>query len=178
MKVGLIIGHKQDSPGACNQKHGVCEYTFNEQLAVDIYDKMKAEHPGIRVQIIKRTSYSALPGSVNYYNPDFCISLHCNAINGKVNGTEVLYYHKSDNSQKLARILQDELLAAFGFKDRGILPRTVEDRGGHLLKHTVMPCVIAEPFFIDNDEAYESVINNYEKLVDAYVNAIVKYSKE
>lgn len=175
MKVGLIIGHKQKAPGACNKTHDICEYQFNEQLAVDIYDKLKNEHPEIEVQIIKRITYKRLPADVNRYAPDFCISLHCNAFNGKANGTEVLYYHTSTDGKRLAEILQDELMKALGFKNRGILPRGTEDRGGYLLRYTDMPTVISEPFFIDNDNAYKMVLEKYDQLVAAHVNAITRY---
>jgi N-acetylmuramoyl-L-alanine amidase len=173
MKVGLIVGHKHDRPGACNDKHNLCEYQFNDQLAADIYDKMKIDHPDIEVNIIRRRTYNELPSDVNKWNPDFAISLHCNAFNKKANGTEVLYYHTSAKGKELAEVLQKELLNALGFNDRGILPRGTEDRGGYLLRYTNMPCVIAEPFFIDNDAALETVQAKYTELVQAYINTIV-----
>jgi N-acetylmuramoyl-L-alanine amidase len=178
MRVGLIVGHKKDAPGACNKTHKICEYEFNDQLACDIYDRIKVRSDtNIEVKIIRRRTYKQLPSDVNAYEPDFCISLHCNAFNGKWNGSEVLYYHTSDKGKKMARILQDKFLSALGFKDRGILPRGTEDRGGYLLRYTNMPCVIAEPFFLDNDSAYEHVKNNYDALVNAYVEAIIEMQK-
>jgi N-acetylmuramoyl-L-alanine amidase len=178
MKLGLIVGHKPSAPGACNKKHSICEYEFNDQLACDIYDKLKIRSDtNIDVQIIRRKTYKSLPSDVNKFEPDFCISLHCNAFNGKANGTEVLYYHTSTKGKQMAQILQQKLLDALGFNDRGILPRGTEDRGGYLLRYTAMPCVISEPFFIDNDEAYEYVKNNYDKLVDAHVESIIEMQK-
>lgn len=177
MKVGLIIGHKPCSPGACNKKHNICEYQFNDALACHITDLMKKFKPSIEVQIIRRRSYRTLPDDVNKLNPDFCISLHCNAFNKKWNGTEVLYYHRSKNGKKLAEILQICLLNALGFRDRKILPTTTEDRGGTLLRYTNMPCVIAEPFFIDNDQAFEDVQSKYDALTQAYVDCIVEMAK-
>jgi N-acetylmuramoyl-L-alanine amidase len=100
MRVGLIVGHKKDAPGACNKTHKICEYEFNDQLACDIYDRIKVRSDtNIEVKIIRRRTYKQLPSDVNAYEPDFCISLHCNAFNGKWNGSEVLYYHTSDKGR-------------------------------------------------------------------------------
>jgi N-acetylmuramoyl-L-alanine amidase len=175
MKVALIVGHTSKSPGACNKKHGVCEYPFNDKLSIEIYDSMKINYPHIHLVIIRRRSYKTLPQDVNAVNPKFAISMHCNAINGNINFTETLYYHTSDRGKKLAEIVQKEMVQALGFRDRGIKPKTVEDRGGHILRYTNMPVVIAEPFFIDNDSAFEHVIKNkYDMLKNAYIQSLVK----
>ena len=176
MKVGLIVGHKANKPGACNKKHKICEYQFNDQLACDIYDKLKVDDPDLDVIIIRRRTYKTLPDDVNKLNPDFCISLHCNAFNTKASGTEVLHYHTSKNGKKLAELLHKELLAALGLRDRKVQGKGTEDRGGHLLRYTNMPCVISEPFFIDNDVEYEFVLSKYDDLVNAHVNAILEYA--
>jgi hypothetical protein len=41
-----------------------------------------------------------------------------------------------------------------------------------------MPGVIAEPFFIDNDNAYETIMTSYNKLVKAYVDSIEEITKK
>ena len=181
MKCILVIGHKEQSQGACNQKHGICEYGFNDQLACDVYDELKVKGSEINIRIIRRQTYKELPDDINKAGADFFISMHCNAAaegyTGKWNGTETLYYYKSKRSKKIAEIVQKNMLKAYGFKDRGVLPRATEDRGGTLLRYTNMPGVIAEPFFIDNNDAYEIVMINYDKLVKAYANSIEEIAK-
>lgn len=172
MKCALVIGHRANRPGACNTKHNICEYGFNDKLVCDVYDYMKEKGSDINIRIIHRRIYKELPDDINKINPDFFISLHCNAFDGKTNGTEMLYYHTSERSKKIAEIMQKIMIKAFGFKNRGVRPRTTEDRGGTLLRYTDMPGVIAEPFFIDNDDAYETVMENYDKLIKAYVDSI------
>ncbi len=167
-KCALVIGHKKASPGAINVASGLTEFAFNEKLAMDIEQVTR----GVEVQRIYRRTYSTLPADINDYRPDFIISLHCNAFNKTASGTEVLYYHRSQKSQALAELLQAELIRALGLKDRGTKPRSSEDRGGHLLKNTAAPCVISEPFFIDNDQDLAIVESNYEALVSAYANTI------
>jgi len=175
MKCGLVVGHKANRPGACNKKHNMCEYQFNDKLACDIYDNLVGSQ--IDIKIIKRRVYNELPYDINKVNPDFFISMHCNAFNGKWNGTETLYYYKSKKSKKVAEIFQKNMLDELGFKNRGILPRATEDRGGTLLRYTNMPGVIAEPFFIDNNDAYETVMANYDKIVNAYADSIDEVAK-
>lgn len=40
------------------------------------------------------------------------------------------------------------------------------------MKYTHAPCVIAEPFFIDNDGDYARAMERYEQLVEGYARAI------
>jgi len=177
-RCALVIGHKKNSPGAGNQNAGISEFTFNDQLAHAIEKEVdKISQSSIEVQRIYRRTYSTLPSDINEYQPDFIISLHCNAYNRTASGTEVLYYHRSSKGKELANILQQQLLSALQLKDRGIKSRTTEDRGGYLLKNTNAPCLISEPFFIDNDQDLEIVNRNYEKLIAAYAKAISNMAK-
>ena len=164
----LVIGHKKSSPGACNEVAGVTEFEFNEKLAMEIEAKVR----GVLIQRVYRRTYETLPHDINTLNPDFIISLHCNAFNKQASGTEVLYYHMSEKGKKMAEILSRHLVGALELFDRGILARSAEDRGGYLLKYTNAPCVISEPFFIDNDNDYRRAMERYEQLVAAYTLAI------
>jgi N-acetylmuramoyl-L-alanine amidase len=172
MICALVIGHKKTSPGASNSSSGLNEFTFNESLSIDIEKRVK----GVQIQRIYRRTYKTLPDDINELNPDFIISLHCNAFNESVSGTEVLYYHKSSKGKKFAKILNDKLVNALELKNRGIKPKTSEDRGGYLLKNTKAPCLISEPFFIDNDNDLQTAIEKRKELIDAYVEAIEEIS--
>lgn len=176
MKCGLIIGHKKNRPGGYNEKYNITEYQFNKKLAHDIYSEIQTINTDVMIQIIERNTYKSLPDDINQLSPNFCISLHCNAYNKKVNGTETLYYHNSTSGKKLAQIVQKNIVKALQFKDRGVLPRKTEDRGGYLLRYTDMPCVITEPFFLDNDKSYKTVMDKYQKLVTAFVESIIEIS--
>jgi len=167
-KCALIIGHKKNSPGASNKTSGIDEFTYNEALALEI----EAQIEDVEIQRIYRRTYESLPEDINLYNPDFIISLHCNAFNTEVSGTETLYYHKSSKGKKIAEVLNAKIATALTLKDRGIKEKSVEDRGGYLLKYTNAPCVIAEPFFIDNDDDFATANINRKALVAAYVDSI------
>ncbi len=164
----LVIGHKNSSQGAVNKSSGTTEFTFNESLSKKIEDAVT----GVTVQRIFRRTYQTLPGDINDFNPDFIISLHCNAFNESVSGTEVLYYHRSTKGEQFAAVLQKKLLKALKLNDRGIKPKTAEDRGGFLLRYTQAPCILAEHFFIDNDSDLKIAKKNQKQLVQAYADAI------
>jgi len=169
----LVIGHKKNSPGAVNKNFNLSEFDFNDELSIRIENEIKS----VNITRVYRSLYKDLPNEINILNPDFIISLHCNAFNEVSSGTEVLYYHKSKKGKLMANILQKQLLDCLGLKDRGIKPRTTEDRGGYLLKYTNAPCVISEPFFIDNDSDLSIAKANIICLTHAYINAIEEISK-
>ncbi|MGD9035372.1 MAG: N-acetylmuramoyl-L-alanine amidase [Syntrophobacterales bacterium] len=164
----LVIGHKKSSFGASNEETGLNEFDFNDDLAIRIEKKVQTT----RIQRIYRRTYRALPDDINALDPDFVLSLHCNAYNGRASGTEVLYYHRSKLGESIANILQRHLVTFLGLRDRGIQPKTSEERGGYLLRYTKAPCVIAEPFFIDNDEDLAKARDDLEGLAGAYASAI------
>ena len=164
MKIALVIGHKANSPGACNTNKGICEFPFNEQLIKNLAARVANKH---EIDIVYRDTYQGLPAKINALNPKFIVSFHCNAFNTKATGTETLYYHKSSKGAEMAKIFQKNMIDALHLTDRGIIPRSTEDRGGYLLRYTNAPCVLIEPFFIDNDSDYDTVINNYETFLSA-----------
>ena len=166
-KCALVIGHKKSSPGASNEM-GLTEFAFNEKLAMEIEDEVN----DVVTQRIYRRTYNTLPSDINEFNPDFIISLHCNAFNEEASGTEVLYYHRSTKGKLMAEILNEKLVDALGLNNRGIKPKSAEDRGGYLLKSTLAPCVIAEPFFIDNNSDLKVVIDKRDALIKAYASSI------
>jgi hypothetical protein len=95
----------------------------------------------------------------------------------QASGTEVLYYHKSENGKKMAKILLNHLVEYLKLPNRGVKPKTVEDRGGPLLRYTKAPCVIAEPFFIDNNSDLVRVQEDLDGLAVVYAKAIDEISQ-
>jgi N-acetylmuramoyl-L-alanine amidase len=164
MKIALVVGHKANAAGACNKNYNICEFPFNDKLVQDLKARVNNKHD---IEIVYRDTYNGLPAKINALSPKFIVSFHCNAFNTKASGTETLYYHKSSKGVQIAEIFQKNMIAALGLKDRGIKPKTAEDRGGYLLRYTNAPAVLIEPFFIDNDTDYQTVMNNYESFLQA-----------
>ncbi len=155
MKVAVIIGHSETSKGARNSSYDVSEFDFNQKLAHDIEHNFWKLNPEDEIIVVYRENgYKNLPQEINELNPDLIVSLHCNAFDTEASGCEMLYYYKSEKSKEVARLFQNHLVQRLDNRDRGIKSRTVEDRGGYLLRYTKAPCIICEPFFIDNDDDF------------------------
>ena len=170
MRIALIVGHSKTSQGAVNKNSKLSEFQYNDVLVNDIYALLIKR--GFDVVLVYRNTYKALPKKVNATNPDIIISFHCNAYNCKASGSEVLYHYRSKNGEQLAKKLQKAIVKVLKLPDRGIKPRSVEDRGGYLLKYTNAPCVIIEPFFIDNDNDLATARAKHNELAQAIANAV------
>ncbi len=175
MRCALVIGHTENSPGAINKNFNISEFEYNKKLVTEIQYVIKKHEilKDIEAVTVYRTLYKDLPNQINNYNPDFIISFHCNAFDKHTSGTEVLYYHKSSASKSIAYFLQRNLIGALGLKNRGIIPITTEDRGGYLLRYTKAPAVLAEPFFIDNDNDIIHAGERRKELINAYVSTMI-----
>jgi len=167
----VVVGHRASARGAVSSDN-VTEFDFNSELARDIKRRVRKA----RVQIVFRDNttngLSKLPAKINALGPSFILSLHCNAANKTASGTETLYFHSSKGGKTLASIVQKELLGALKLRDRKIKPRTDSDRGAGVLKFTDAPCVICEPFFIDNDNDLGTARRRMKSLAAAYARAI------
>jgi N-acetylmuramoyl-L-alanine amidase len=164
----INIGHTPESPGAINGSWNISEFEFNSNIA----EILKVESPkNTEIKLVYQKQYTDLPAEINEFKPDYIISLHCNAFNKKTRGTEVLFLKGSTKGESIANILLDSLLK-LNFQDRGIKARTENDRGGYLLKNTIAPCVISEPFFIDNNDDCTQAHFKLDGLITAYLEAI------
>lgn len=184
MIVALIVGHSKTSTGAKNSSYGTSEFKFNDQLANEIKGNFYEHNLTDQIVIIHRENgYAKLPQEINSSEADLVVSLHCNAFDTMANGCEMLYYHKSNKGKEVARIFQNNIVQLIENKDRGINPKSSEDRGGYLLNMTKAPCIICEPFFIDNDDELLRAMELLHDgdLVDVYCKSIdesLKYLKE
>lgn len=168
-KIALVIGHTEKSPGAVNTTCGVSEFDFNRKLVTSVAAIIDDR---CEVKIVYRERYSDLPEKINAWNPDFVICFHANAFNKKSFGTETLFYHKSKKGKEIATIFQDNIVKVFESKDRGVKGKSSEQRGGYVLRYTKAPCILLEPFFIDNDDEYKTAVNKYPELISACVDSI------
>lgn len=180
MKVALVIGHNLKNQGATNKNHGISEFMFNEVLAKAVAIELTKK--SIESEIVYRgATYFWLPRKVNKTNADIAISLHCNAFNTEVSGTETLFYKGSEKGEDLAYFMQRKVVKCLNSKDRGLRSCIAKykgragDKGGHLLKKTKMPCIIVEPFFIDHDDSLLQGMAKTDDLAEAYANAVYLY---
>lgn len=151
-KLAIVVGHDEKRTGAFNKELGFTEYYLNNELGKAILD-VCIERKISSILFYRLNGYSKLPSEINALGADYCICLHHNA-SGKrrVNGTETLYYTKSETSRKFAQKVNDSMVKTLGYKDRGLLPRE-KGNGVHVLKNTSMPCILVEPYFMSNTKA-------------------------
>lgn len=174
MKVALVVGHSAHSPGV--QTESMSEFDFNDNLVRDCVGVLSS-HAGIGIVVIHRSTYRALPDSINATGADMALCFHANGFDGTASGTEMLYYHSSTQAKALAQSLQNAVVGALGLPDRGVRPKHSEDRGGYVLRYTSMPCVILEPFFMDNPMDEAVVLAHYWDMVHAICDVIVREYK-
>lgn len=156
-KVALIVGHSQSAQGAVNSTFRVSEFEFNKHLVNMVKKLLDEKYENIETVVVYRDTYAGLPAKVNTENPDVAVSFHANAYNGSASGTETLYWGASSKGKRLAEILQKNIRQALPMlADRKIKPKRDGDRGAPLLKGVNAPCVILEPFFIDNDTDFQT----------------------
>ena len=175
MKIALVVGHSKNKQGASNKNLNITEFQFNSSLAQGIRDVLIQKDNNIHVDIVYRNTYSGLPKKINDLNPDYVVSLHCNAYNQSASGTETLYYCTSNKGLYMAQRLQKAILEVLKLPNRGVKPRTRKDRGGYLLQKTNAPCVILEPFFIDNDDDLKRAQKIKKELEKAIANTILTF---
>ena len=166
----LNIGHSTKDPGCVNSHYNVTEFEFNTELARDIESDFKNDNCDLL--LVWQENYSTLPEKINGFDPDFVISLHCNAANTQARGCEVFYHRESLESIPLADIAQNNLNSALRNPNRGVKYKDSEDRGGKLLLKVKAPIILCEPFFLDNNQDYENALDNYDFLIQAYVKTI------
>lgn len=179
MKVCIDIGHCPSAPGAENRNYHISEYRFWSTYAPRLANYLRGY--GHDAVIVNRkmdgggTGMTACVRACNEANADIIVALHANAYNGKASGTETLYWHTSPRGKRLAQCIQTQMVKALGLPDRGIKPITGTERGGAQLRGTVAPCVIVEPFFIDNDNDYETALEQDANLCGAIAVGIANY---
>lgn len=180
MKVCIDIGHCASAPGAENKEYKISEHRFWNTFAPRIATYLR--NYGHDPVIVNRetdgggTGMTACVRACNEANADVIVSLHANAYNGQASGTETLYWHNSPRGKRLAQCIQSQMLLALGLSDRGIKPITGTERGGAQLRGTVAPCVIVEPFFLDNASDYEAGQYNGDALCKAIAVGVSNYS--
>lgn len=109
--------------------------------------------------------------AANCCSADVFVSLHCNAFNTQAQGTECCVYELSSKSEKLARCIQRQIVDSLHTVDRGIKERP----GLIVLKHTVMPAVLVEMAFIDNDSDAELLMHKKDEFARAIARGVTDY---
>lgn len=183
MKICLDAGHGGFDPGACNNalKLRECDITLRTVLKLGqllakqghtvIYTRFNDNGLGNNTS----TSLANRVSIANKNNVDIFISIHCNsAANTQARGTETYFYQTSKNGERLARLVQNELVKATGFQDRGL-----KTANYYVIKYTRMPAILVEIGFISNNDEAKQLADPsvQDKIAQAIAEAVNKYMR-
>lgn len=195
-KVIVVLGHgptKDQDPGAVNKSSGMSEFAWNEEFILNFLIPQLRKWD-IPFSFVRRTQRKVMPWrEVNQAAKpgDICISFHANAFKPNIgDGFEVLYYHASKNSKRLATLLRNNVNPVIGNRlrwgkddknepvENGLVPISEsKDRGYPLLRNTSTPCALLEPFFIGTDKELDSINGKKREYATAVCKSILEYYK-
>ncbi len=153
VQVAIDPGHGGQDSGSTYD--GVEEKKLNLKIALYLAEEL--EKRGISYVLTREDdSFVSLQDRAyiaNEANAELFISIHHNAIKNaaSANGTETLYYpHSPENcsltGEELASIVQKNLIAKLGTRDRGVISRP----NLAVIRRTDMPACIAEIGYLSN----------------------------
>ncbi len=116
-----------------------------------------------KVELAERTNLA------NSVNADLFVSIHANSGGGT--GTETLIYKTGTEAEKLAKLVQKNIVNTLSLRDRGIKIRT----DLWVLKRTNMPAILVELAFVDNVNDAFHLKNSKDKFAFAIANGILQY---
>lgn len=122
----------------------------------------------------------------NYYNRDkrcIFVSIHGNAFNGVAKGFEIFTSKGKTRSDDIAEVFAEEVEREFPEKVmRWDLTDRDKDKEANffVLKHTAMPAILTENFFMDNWEDAQLMLSDkgQDRIAEAHVRAILKIERD
>ena len=179
--VAIVVGHHPAAKGAAltvGDKQ-IQEYDFWLPFAIALMG-----HPfllDITSTVVRRPNQrpdDELMRRVNDTGARCAIELHFNAFTDpRAQGSEMLYWHTSEQGWMLADLLQQRTVSALRVHDRG-LRGVRRGPGAAFLRGTRMPAVICEPAFGTNPDDAWKLLTRQMQLVEAYAGAIVDFLSE
>lgn len=155
MKIFIDAGHNYSGADTGAVGNGIREQDVTYYIADKLYSLLTANNlevmlsrNSLNANVANKsvgTSLSTRVHMANKWEADLFISVHCNAGGGK--GAET-YSHSGgiSSGNKLAKLIQKNLIGETGFFDRGVKVNP----SLYVLGHTNMPAVLVETAFIDN----------------------------
>lgn len=169
MKVYLNAGHDRElDPGAINKHLGLteCEAAYELSQLIQHY----LEDNGIAVIFGQNDDLFAICDEANRKECDIFVSIHFNAFNGRASGTETLI-SGSTGSLMLGHCIQSNIKAVLNLPNRGLKERP----GLFVLRSTMMPAVLVETCFIDNDSDWRRYDAHKDDVARAIATGIMQY---
>lgn len=180
-KVTVDAGHGGEypngDPGAVSEKYH--EADANLAIAKKVQKKLKAAGYSVKMTRTKDKNVTLKERCriSNEFDSDLFISIHLNSSgNPAANGIETLRYPRvGQRTKDLTNNVQTELVAALGWRDRGVKTRS----DLYVLKHTATSACLIECGFISNSAERKKLFTDkwQEKIAKAIVKAVEKTLK-
>ena len=177
-KIALLVGHRKGSQGAFGNA-GISEWNFNRELVKEVVKA--AENLDAELKIFYRKDEGSgyterikeVHREIDAWGADITISFHFNAaLNANANGHEVLHCASSQKSGEYAEIMNNIFNRNLNNRDRGVKPKTMEDRGGGFLCRGKSHCILIEPFFAYYQNEYMPGTEGRKSLINSIVEFI------
>ena len=175
MKVFLNAGHASDG----NPDPGACGYGLREcDVAKNVADLVAGYLAAAGVEVVgclQSDSLHEVVTASNNSGADVFISIHCNACNGSANGTEVWHYYGSEEGEKLAQYIQNQIVDALGTVNRGTKGAKPGINGLYVLSNTDAVAVLVELAFIDHASDAELLRSRQDEFARAIARGVTDY---
>ncbi len=183
MKLGIIVGHTANRPGAHSPFLESSEYPWNSDLA----DRVKQNAGALKTKVFFRDGHgiSGAYRESDEWGSDITVELHFNSADSvHATGTGVLYHPSSMSGKRFAIMLRQEMGEALGLPDwpsgtGGIVTpfeaSGEQRRGQTSLSAGVAPATLIEPFFGSSKNDCQVAGARKDELAKAIVRAAGRY---
>ncbi|MFZ3129902.1 MAG: N-acetylmuramoyl-L-alanine amidase [Desulfosporosinus sp.] len=186
--VMLDPGHGGYDPGAITNQ-GVYEKAINLQIAQKVKEMLSPS--GIEVFLTRGEDIDYVPDGVKgkttkkqidlncridmakEANADVFVSLHVNATaTGQQSGAETFYHYQSESGQRLAELIQQELI-----KIPGMNRRIAKPGDFYIINNTSMPAIIVEVGYLSSVKEQKKLQQSWyqEQLARAIAKGIANF---
>lgn len=163
--------------GAVNSKYNVteAEIVMNVGKLVEKYLTVA----GCEVKLLQsdnltgeNPTYPNVCRTANQWTADLFISLHCNSAGiDTARGTEVFVYNRWSRAEELAGCIQKQIVNSLNTLDRGVK----ENRHLGVLRETVMPAVLVELAFINNESDCRLLMDKQDEFARAVARGVTDF---
>lgn len=170
--IGIDNGHGKNTPGKRTPDESMREWEFNYQTAKYLNEELQFNN--FKTLMVSDTSEDTplrtRTDRANNAKVDIFVSIHANAYLGTwgdANGIETFAYKASTTGDKLAKLVQEELIKATNLRDRGVKYNNL-----FITRETNMPSILCECGFMDNKR--EAILLKSDSYRRACAKAICK----
>ncbi len=176
MKVFINPGHAPGiDPGAVNRSLRIKEAEVVLSIGKKVQGYLAAA--GCEVNLLQADNLFEVCQTANAWGADVFVSLHCNAFDRQVRGTETLVHNLESNASVLARCIQRQVIETLRAVDPELPDRGLKRRPNLLvLRCTDMPAALVEIAFIDQPADARLLIERQDEIARAIARGVTDYA--